>query len=91
MCYVAAMKKLAIAFALIAAVGCTGKKADGWGAKAKAMADDVCKCADKDCGNDKFKKFVKDMTADKDNVSNDDLTDIGDAEHRAEACIDKAK
>jgi hypothetical protein len=74
--------------ALLSIVGCGSSK---WADGAKAMADEVCKCPDQACGNAAFKKFVADMTAHKDDVGTGDLDAIGDAEHRAEACIAKAK
>jgi hypothetical protein len=83
------MSKLVIALVFVTTFGCS--KGSGWAAKAMAMADDVCNTADKHAADEKMRKFIKEMTADKDNVGLDELDDIGAAEKRAQGCIDKAK
>jgi hypothetical protein len=80
------MKQLVLAIALVA---CKGKS--GWGQKTKAMADDVCACADKHCGDEKMRAFIKEMTTHKNDIGTDELEDIEAGEKAAEACIAKAK
>jgi hypothetical protein len=87
--YIASMKLAAgIVLAALALAGCSSHK---WADAAKAMAEEVCKCTDWKCGDTAFRKFLADMGAHKEDVGMGELEDIGNAEHKADACLAKLK
>jgi hypothetical protein len=83
------MKHIVLVVALVLTAGSCGKSE--WPGKAKAMVEDVCKSADRATADAKYRQFIKDMTAHKDDVNGSDLGDIEAAEKAASACIDKLK